>query len=400
MIKRRSAGIGMIAVIILACVASVLVLLSYFVYEDLERTRSVNKRLETQIEAMDKQKKEVDDAARDLMKLVGFTLGTQLDDKSVDELVGQAKSKTQPYGVVGETYGMEEALLRAQDKASHLESRALWAESEKTQAKGSAAAAKKRMDDVRAIKEQEIQRLRQKLDDLNKQLADEGAAYAQRVNSLNTQSRQLDDDIAALERKQADEKMRKQNELNKARADLDELLKKEAIVRDFTETQGEIVDSDTRREYSIINLGDQNRILPGLKFRVFRKDKGGRKRWKGEVEVKQVFEDHSKCSITQLADAGDPLVHGDFITNPLYGAQHPKRIALVGQVSGKNSLYTMDELKRRILTTGAVIEDTVTIHTDYVLRGADAEEDPNFKIAVNLSVPMMPVEEILPYIGD
>ncbi|MBI3272588.1 MAG: hypothetical protein HYZ53_26600 [Planctomycetes bacterium] len=400
MTKRGDAGVGMVAVILLAVVASVTVLVSWYEYEDLERMRSVNDRLKKLTAEANKQATDVENRAKDLATLVGFKIEGKFEERSVEEVKSFETAERAAYQVVGDTAGLQEELQRAGARASELALKLELAEHEKGISQRSAAAAKERKNMVQAIKDAEIARLRDKFGQLQKQLSDEGTAYANRIQSMTTQSRQLDDDLATLERKQADERMRKQNEVNKTKADLAELLKKEAIVRDFTEVQGTVVDSDTRREYAVINLGSPDRIVPGLKFRVFRKDKGGLKRWKGEVEVKQVFGDYSRASITQLSSDGDPLVHGDFITNPLYGREKPKRVVIAGKISGKTFPYEMDELRRRIAATGAVLEDTVSIFTDYVLRGQEAEEDANFKTAVDLSVPVMAVQEILPYIAD
>lgn len=406
--KRGDRGVGLIAVIILAVVAALSVVVSWYVYEDLERGRAVNRRIQDQTKALRDQTTDVENRAKDVMNLVGPKIETKFDDKVVDDAAKFRREKAEVYGISVVQDAKEQipsavltaTLSRAVIKAHSLEGKVKYAEHEKTVALAEAASAKARMEDVRKLKEAEVNRLKSKLDDLNKRLADEGAAYANRINSMETQSRQIDDDLAAMERKHADERMRKQNELNKAKLDLEELLKKEAAVRDFTETQGTVVDMDTRREYCFINLGTDNHILPGLKFHVFRKDKGGMKRWKGTIEVKQVFGDYSKASINQIVDPGDPLVHGDFITNPLYGTEKAKRVVVAGKVTTKNTPYEMDELKRRIRLTGAVLEDTVSIFTDYVLKGDEAEEDPNFKTAVNLSVPVMPVQDILPYVAD
>ena len=61
----------------------------------------------------------------------------------------------------------------------------------------------------------------------------------------------------------------------------------------------------------------------------------------------------------------------------------------------------MDELKARLARAGSVIEEKVSINTDYVITGNEVpEDDANYKQAALLSVPTVPMARILPYLGD
>jgi len=91
-----------------------------------------------------------------------------------------------------------------------------------------------------------------------------------------------------------------------------------------TPKDGEIMRADLGGTVCFINLGKNHGVVDGLSFKVYRKGKGGKKIWKGRVQVAEVSPSYSKVLIDSSDfhyKLEDPLVSGDFICNLQYKPQ-------------------------------------------------------------------------------
>ncbi len=66
----------------------------------------------------------------------------------------------------------------------------------------------------------------------------------------------------------------------------------------------------------------------------------------------------------------DPIVVGDFITNPLYSRKRTMKFVVAGQPVH----YSTNEIKQQIINYGGIIQDDVDVDTDYLVLGKIPEE--------------------------
>lgn len=239
-----------------------------------------------------------------------------------------------------------------------------------------------------------------------------------RISSYSSDLQSLEADLDKLKRQKErlsrkhQEKMEKQKEAHqkkiqelqakhtKLERDLKELQKREATVTNIQEIDGKILEERTNSNWVYINLGSDTNIQPGVRFEVFEKRKGGKRRTKGKIEVKQVFDNFSKCIVLEQRFKLNPILGGDFITNPLFSADDQKVFVLAGNFGGADVPYTRSELKTMIEQAGASVKEETTVNVDFILIGQKYRAEQSVKTAKRIGVPLIRVEEILPFIGQ
>jgi hypothetical protein len=127
-------------------------------------------------------------------------------------------------------------------------------------------------------------------------------------------------------------------------------------------------------DVTYIDLGRRDRIKPGMTFSVYSPVRGIPADGKGKatVEVANVFESTSECRITSR-EAGEPVLAGDIIANPVYDRSRQYRFAVAGDFDlnfdGKVDLGGR-EVSRLIERLGGKVVNRVDSDTDFLVLGS------------------------------
>lgn len=130
------------------------------------------------------------------------------------------------------------------------------------------------------------------------------------------------------------------------------------------EPDGILLDANEILGVAYVNLGNQDKVYPGLKFEVSAPGRGGIRVSKGEVVVTKVLDAHySQARILSSVSGERPLGKGDWIANPLYEKSRVIRLYLAGELRKYPRAIAVERLARM----GVVVEDKIHNLTDYVL---------------------------------
>jgi hypothetical protein len=246
---------------------------------------------------------------------------------------------------------------------------------------------------IEDIKNREIQEIRRMLNDLAATESKEESSYQSRVNELTGKRSTLDTEKQSKEDKNKEQKTELEFKINKVKQEIEFLAYREIIKRDIIETQGAIIKPVVKEGFAFINLGSNDGVMLGLKFRVFRKDKNGTRKWKGQVEVKKIFDTYSLVSVTGVVNPVDPIVEGDYITNVFFSKGKEKSIALVGDIDQSNFRYSRTEIEKRLSDIGVKVEQSVSVRTDFVILGKNYEGLEAFNTIRILNIPCLEDKE-------
>ncbi len=225
------------------------------------------------------------------------------------------------------------------------------------------------------------------------------------IDNINTKNedkvKQLEDRLEDLEQQHSDELTILQNKVHKLEGEIEKLQEREAEVEIIQQPDGEILDSSADNSWAYINLGEDDRVRPGVKFMVYREGKGDIRIRKAFIEVKQVFEDFSRCEVSALASESDPLTKGDKILNPIFSTEMKKRFALAGNFPKGKLHVSREELIRFIEKAQAEVTEKTDVNTDFLITGLgeNLEQRENYKLAEEIGIQKMNVQAILQFLG-
>lgn len=166
-----------------------------------------------------------------------------------------------------------------------------------------------------------------------------------------------------------------------------------------TDADGEIVHADFRLGQAWIDVGLKDRLRRGTTFEVFQFVKGGKRKIKGMIEVKQVEDDYAVVAVIQERDPTDPIIKGDYIASPFFDRKKEMVFVFVGD-GLTNQRYERSQLVRRIQDFGGRVDDNVSIDTDFVVAIKNAEQSPEFQKAVQFGTVIMRESELIEFIGQ
>jgi len=147
-----------------------------------------------------------------------------------------------------------------------------------------------------------------------------------------------------------------------------------------------------------INIGRQDHLHRGLPFRVFQYIKGGKKQYKGRVEVVRVDETMSEIRIIEEDDL-NPISGGDYITSPFYDKTEKPVFVFAGDELS-NSLVSRQTLEAKMARFGAVVQDRVDLDTDFVVALVGYESSTEYAQAKELGVTIIRDRELLDFVGN
>ena len=208
---------------------------------------------------------------------------------------------------------------------------------------------KKRLEQIEALMNVEIDRLKAHLKSLNEEMeAERRKNYKISEERGNLKSR--------LEAANAEIEM-----LRRSMEGLDPESEKVDLKVD-----GEIlsISSDTDSTIGAINLGSEDGLKKGVIFQVFRDETV-----KGRVQVYKINKRNSLFRLVELEADTDPIVAGDKIFSPLFNKGYRPEFVIVGHFKTADFAYGRDDIKVLIEKWGGVVTDRITTSTKYVILG-------------------------------
>jgi hypothetical protein len=194
---------------------------------------------------------------------------------------------------------------------------------------------------------------------------------------------------------------RKESELATLQILVKQLQKKETRARNLgTEPpDGSLIDVSSRLGKAWIDLGRKNHLRSGLIFRVYQEIKGGKKLYKGRVEVRRVNETHAEVAVIEEVDPDHhPMTPGDRVTSPFYD-EKDKPVFVFAGVKLATEEMTQDFVRAKLTGYGVEIRSNVDIHTSFLVALKDYEKTTEFKVAERLGIPILREQELMEFIG-
>jgi NAD-dependent DNA ligase len=243
----------------------------------------------------------------------------------------------------------------------------------------------------------ELADLQKKFQTLQAQSEDTELASTKKVTQLTTELEDLREDVGRNEIKYRQELAYKDNKYRNVSAQLTRLreqVRKIETVEDI-EPDGKIVDVESRSRTAWINLGSSNHMRPGLVFKVFQYA-GGKKLWKGSVEVRQVNEKFSQVHIVSESDSLNPIAANDQVTNPFYDPKASPSFVFAGE----STEIDLTSVRSKLETWGAKVGKKVDHSTDFLVALRDYDQTAEYLAARELGVVIIREKDLLEYLGQ
>ena len=160
--------------------------------------------------------------------------------------------------------------------------------------------------------------------------------------------------------------------------------------RDLT-PDGTILASAATDGFVVIDRGFQHNAHKGMKFTVYTR-RGGRNILKGQIQVVAVEERISTCRVGTEADLNDPFIAGDLLHNPVYDPERQRGFA----VRGEFTRFSPYEIGRFVAQSGARVDSTLTVDTDYLVAGANSDKD--IELATKLGINIISEDQLLDFV--
>jgi hypothetical protein len=251
----------------------------------------------------------------------------------------------------------------------------------------------KRIQPIREAFAAKLREIAKERDEFQARLEEVEQRSQARISELQNATSEVESEQETIEADHEEIMDKMKTQRSQVIADIEDYRRREEIIYDPLEVHGKIIDPDVQESYAYINLGSVDRIVKGMKFRVFRMEEGGLVFWKGEIEVKRVYPHTSQVSITLVNDHNIPMVDGDLITNPLYNPRRPKVMAFAGNTESGRLLYNVEEASKRITEIGSIVEKKLPVDADFLVVTTDFEGDPNYLRAIELAIPIYHAED-------
>jgi hypothetical protein len=143
----------------------------------------------------------------------------------------------------------------------------------------------------------------------------------------------------------------------------------------LTKADGVVLRAIPGSDVIYINLGEEDRIRPGLTFEVFSPTSGERQagfRGKASVEVTAVLETTAECRVTR-ATLGRPIVEGDIVVNIAYERNRLPRFVVRGEFDldydGEKDWNGIEKVTAVIRAWGGEVVDEIDESTDFLVVG-------------------------------
>lgn len=188
--------------------------------------------------------------------------------------------------------------------------------------------------------EEEDGRLRDEIDDIETEAAQAELEHNDRMAELETRRGQLE-------------------------ARIRELLDLRLIFVTEIQPDGQVMRTTSDRSQIMIDIGSADRVARGIKFEVFRYDRGTFQT-KGMVEVIDVQGHWATCRVLSEVDSRRlPISQGDYVGNPVFDKTDPKMFLLAGDFVR----YNKADLATFIRASGGEVAERLGPGVDYLVAG-------------------------------
>lgn len=147
-----------------------------------------------------------------------------------------------------------------------------------------------------------------------------------------------------------------------------ELTRQREIANQDVKADGVIMEADATVGFVVVDLGRNQALRKGTRFTVFNR-RAGRNVYKGIIEVTNVEAGISTCRVVEEKDPNNPLIPNDLISNPVFDRAKVKAFA----IRGSFVRFSKDELKNFIVESGGRYNEDLSVATDYLVAGDNAE---------------------------
>lgn len=260
-----------------------------------------------------------------------------------------------------------------------------------------------------AEKDSTISDLTSELNDLRQQSASRQSDLEAELATVRSGLGNAESRITQLRNEMDDQQRRHNAELAAKTVRLQEMGNKLAFLREPEQADGLVLEVDEALNLAWIDLGKNDRLFRGMRFRIVDGRPGRSGEFKAMAEVTRVEADMAEVRLYEQRDRFNPPVPGDVIFNPLYDPQGARNAVFVGRFSGT---YNEKELEALLSEIRVNIQPSVDKTTDYLIVGAelyfdeDGEplEEPiqpseleEYKKAVADGVQIVPLKQVIEY---
>lgn len=187
-----------------------------------------------------------------------------------------------------------------------------------------------------------------------------------------------------------------EKQINDFKGRIEKIIKREELARASSEFDGRITHVVLDQAYAYIDIGSEQTLLKGTRFKVFGTLKGGKKVEKGEVEVTNIFSNYAQVAILSTLHPELPLAVGDYINNDVYDPKKAKVFAFAGRFVGK---YSNEDAKSKIEEMGGKVMSDVSLETTYLVVGDGYQSHPNYAKASELGVLVIREKDLYELLG-
>lgn len=242
---------------------------------------------------------------------------------------------------------------------------------------------------------------------------DEHTAFVTRANSQLGELRDQNDAFSSRNREIQDEVDRVKDESNRERQRLvsrtQELQGQVRSIKDQLKIEkeretpdGKVLSSDPRSGMVFVDIGGQQQLRRGTRFKVYETGKGDTKIHKGWVVVTAVSPLMSEARIESQTSGTGGITAGDWLYNPYFQTDRQTSFAFLGQLTGR---YSREQAERILKSFGARIDEKAGINTDFLVLGVkedpDAEdltETEDYKAATTYGVEIIGAKELVDFL--
>jgi hypothetical protein len=254
-----------------------------------------------------------------------------------------------------------------------------------------------------------ISDLTSQLNDLQQQSNSRQSDLESELATVRSSLGNAESTITQLRNEMDDQQRRHNGELAAKTVRLQEMGNKLAFLREPEQADGRLLEVDEALGLAWIDLGKNDRLFRGMRFRIVDGRPGRSADMKAMAEVTRVEDDMAEVRIYEQGDRFNPPVPGDVIFNPLYDPQGARNAVFIGRFSGT---YNEKELQALLSEIRVNIQPSVDKTTDYLIVGAelyfdeDGEplEEPiqpseleEYKKAIADGVQIVPLKQVIEY---
>jgi NAD-dependent DNA ligase len=403
--ERGSALIWWVIVLVILTVAASV--LAFTQFQESEKRGEEITRLQGEIKnKWDPEKVKMATDIQHLFQATGWSGDAGTTAETVIKLAGDrvtAMKQKFPTHITGSESTLEAALKGVEAAYDETANRLKDTQAALEVAQADAEKAKDATRKVGTDKDQEIAKLNTSIKEEQDRGARNQQTSTQTIEGLRNRITELEGEKQKVETDRKKERNDLENKVLAAQAKIEQINDRNKMIREHDVPDGKVIDASKTSGLAWIDVGARHGLVRGTRFQVFDLGRGGEKRPKGWIEVRELRDGTALCGITDVRDPMDPIVAGDLISNPYFDRDKKPVFVFLGDLPGR---YSKDEVTRMLRAKGAMVEDQVTAMTDFLVVGQAPKSDtpvvledsPAFQLAKEYGVQVMSANDLTSYI--